>query len=60
LAFDGANIWVANGDGYISKLRASDGNVLGIFFVGNCPSGEAFDGANIWVVSNCGNSVSKL
>jgi DNA-binding beta-propeller fold protein YncE len=51
LAFDGADIWVANtGDGTVSKLRASDGKTLGTFggISGN-PYGVAFDGANIWV-----------
>ena len=34
LAFDGANIWVANiGDNTVSKLRASDGATLGTFQV---------------------------
>ena len=32
IAFDGANIWVANfGDGTVTKLRASDGTTLGTF-----------------------------
>src|SRR5580704_1805042 len=35
VAFDGANIWTANfGDGTVSKLRASDGAVLGTYTVG--------------------------
>ncbi|HTD23717.1 MAG TPA: hypothetical protein VK738_13750 [Terriglobales bacterium] len=50
VAFDGANIWVANNNGNtVSKLRASDGAVLGTFAVGLSPYGVAFDGANIWV-----------
>ena len=32
ICFDGANIWTANfGDGTVTKLRASDGQVLGTF-----------------------------
>src|SRR5437016_1620158 len=47
VAFDGANIWVANqSSNNVTKLRASDGVVLGTFAVGSGPSGVAFDGAN--------------
>ncbi len=36
MAFDGTNMWVANyGDGTVTKLRASDGKVLGTFNAGN-------------------------
>src|SRR5579864_8133517 len=35
IAFDGASIWTANsGDGTVTKLRASDGMVLGTFSSG--------------------------
>src|SRR5215472_14783786 len=61
IAFDGANIWTANsGDGTVTKLRASDGTVLGTFSsVGSAPTGVTFDGADIWV-SSLGGTVSKL
>src|SRR5690242_3515032 len=50
IAFDGANMWTANyGDGTVTKLRASDGTVLGTFSVGRGAYGITFDGANIWV-----------
>src|SRR4029077_9301243 len=52
IAFDGANIWTANSEGTVSKLRASDGAVLGNFEVGGLPTGVAFDGANMWVTDN--------
>jgi DNA-binding beta-propeller fold protein YncE len=43
-------MWIANqGTGTVSKLRASDGTVLGTFTVGGSPYGVAFDGENIWV-----------
>jgi DNA-binding beta-propeller fold protein YncE len=53
LAFDGANIWVANINSHnIMKLRASDGAVLGTFGLGTGgPSALAFDGANIWTTN---------
>ena len=51
-AFDGANIWVTNSDSdSVTKLRASDGAVLGNFKVGKAPDGVAFDGTNIWVTN---------
>ena len=61
VAFDGANIWVANsGSNNVTKLRASDGANLGTFAVGSVPDGVAFDGANIWVANIFSNAVSKL
>jgi len=48
---DGTNIWVANGGSTVTKLRASDGAVLGTFSVGKFPIGVAFDGTNIWVAN---------
>ena len=36
IAFDGVNIWVANyGSNNVSKLRASDGALLGTYAVGS-------------------------
>jgi DNA-binding beta-propeller fold protein YncE len=50
IAFDGANMWIANqGTGTVSKLRASDGTVLGTFTVGLEPYGVVFDGEDVWV-----------
>ena len=63
VAFDGANIWTANfGDvpGTVTKLRASDGEVLGTFNVGAEPYGVTFDGANVWVSNQQDGTVDKL
>ncbi len=61
VAFDGANIWVANnGSNNVTKLRPSDGSTLGTFTVGTGPKGVAFDGANIWVANTGSNNVTKL
>jgi hypothetical protein len=64
LVFDGANIWVANSGGggghTVTKLRASDGKLLGTFAVGSHPLAVAFDGANIWVANAFAGTVSKL
>ena len=61
IAFDGANIWVVNNlDNTVTKLRANDGTVLGIFNSGNFPREIVFDGANIWVSNGNNSSVTKL
>jgi DNA-binding beta-propeller fold protein YncE len=63
VAFDGANIWVANSSSNtVTKLRASDGACVGTctFAVGASPFGVAFDGANIWVANYGSNTVSKF
>ena len=60
IAFDGANIWVANsGSKSVTKLRASDGENLGTFSVGGEPLGIAFDGANIWVANSGSKNVTS-
>src|SRR2546428_162493 len=52
VAFDGANIWIADYcSNSVTKLRSSDGANLGSFAVGSSPWGIAFDGANIWVAN---------
>jgi len=48
------------GSNNVSKLRASDGTVLGTFAVGGQPFGIAFDGADMWVVNQGDGTVSKL
>jgi len=63
LAFDGANIWVANTvNQTVSKLRASDGAVQATINVpfGQDPGVMAFDGANMWVANPGFNTVIKL
>jgi len=61
VAFDGANIWVANsGADSLTKIRANDGFVLGQFSVGSKPFFPVFDGANVWVTNLNGNSVTKV
>jgi DNA-binding beta-propeller fold protein YncE len=64
LAFDGANMWVANqGSNNVMKLHfdpAADITILGTFAVGTSPAYLAFDGANMWVTNNGSNTVTKL
>jgi hypothetical protein len=51
-------------DGMVTKVRASDGTILGTFpILGNSPYMVAFDGGNIWVSNSNSNqtySVSKM
>jgi hypothetical protein len=52
IAFDGANMWVANyGSGSVSVLRASDGFLVRTLTIGSFPDAIAFDGANMWVAN---------
>ena len=61
VAFDGANIWVANfGGNSVTKLRASDGANLGTFPVGQGPVGIAYGVGVIWVANYTDNTVSGL
>jgi len=68
IAFDGANLWVAYfGQAAdfslihtVTKVRATDGTVLGIFTVGSQPAGVMFDGTNIWVANTGDDTVTKL
>jgi outer membrane protein assembly factor BamB len=59
IAFDGANMWVANQkSNNITKLRVSDGAVLGTYTTASQSSNVVFDGTYIWV--SCTGSVVKL
>ena len=61
VCFDGANIWTANyGDNTVTKMQASDGQVLGTFKVGTQPYGVTFDGADVWVSNQLDSTVTKL
>jgi hypothetical protein len=56
MAFDGANLWVLNASALsMSKVRASDGQVLGTFALAAAPRAIAFDGTNVWVAIPPGN-----
>lgn len=51
VAFDGQCVWVSSSTGLLTKLRASDGAVVGTFKLGAAASRMAFDGAHLWVVT---------
>ena len=66
MVFDGTHIWVALGGGlpgadgqyggfHVSKLRASDGALIGLYPTGakiDSPKSLTFDGTQIWVISS--------
>src|SRR5438874_11634707 len=57
--FDGSSIWIGNGPSRtVSKLRASDGAVLGTFATPDFATSMAFDGANVWVANPHQHSVT--
>ncbi len=61
IAFDGANIWVANyGPDSVTVLRASTGERVMTCTVGLNPDTIAFDGVNMWVTNRDNNTVSVL
>jgi hypothetical protein len=62
IAFDGSSIWVSLGDASVTKLRASDGAILGNFPAGPGTGGGviSFDGANLWIIRTTANVVTKL
>jgi hypothetical protein len=62
VAFDGANIWVADGatTSTVSELSASTGALEGTYAVGSDPQAVAFDGTNMWVANYGSNTVTKL
>ena len=63
LVFDGESIWVANEESDdTTRLRISDGAVLGTYDVGEKPKGlnPVFDGANVWFPNQDADTVSKL
>lgn len=60
VAYDGANIWVANySRNTVTKLKAGDGSLVASYRVAG-PWGMAFDGENIWVANYSEGSVTKL
>jgi DNA-binding beta-propeller fold protein YncE len=61
IAFDKTNIWVTDyGDNKVTKLRATDGMVLGAYNVGRDPGEITFDGSNIWVTNYGIENLMKL
>ena len=60
IAFDGTNMWVANGGNDNVTELSPAGATLGTFALGDNPYGLAFDGTNMWASVMGSNSVAKL
>jgi len=61
LAFDGANIWVTSSNSaYVSKLRASDGALLGNFPVPTTNYSATFDGTYVWISNRTFPGITRL
>src|SRR5438132_13433002 len=61
LTFDGANIWTTSlASSNVTKLRASDGALLGTFDAGGTAGWAAFDGGNVWFSNFDNDTVTKL
>ena len=60
LAFDGRAIWIANKrDDEVTKLKSSNGELIGTFAVGGSPVAMAFDGTDVWVVAKDDDQIIK-
>ena len=60
LCFDGASIWVASaGTSNVTKIRTSDGVVLGTYPTYAIATAAVFDGFNIWI-ADISRGVSKI
>ena len=60
IAFDGTNMWTANGSGdSVTKITPAGDNTT---YTGNGagPDAIAFDGTNMWTANYSGNSVTKI
>ena len=54
-------MWVTNNSSNnVTKIRASDGAVLGTFPAGTSPAGIAFDGVHMWIANQDKQSVTKM
>lgn len=61
MAFDGANMWVANSvSNSVSKFRVSDGVNLGNFYIGHPAQLLAYDGVSIWAGDGGTGKVTKI
>lgn len=71
IVYDGANMWIGNGNGggagatdvdvgSLTKIRAADGVALGSYVTGYRVRGLVYDGSSIWVCNADDNTVSRL
>jgi DNA-binding beta-propeller fold protein YncE len=61
ITFDGTCIWVANNaNDTVTKLRCSDGSLVGTYYAGSGPGAVMYDGESIWVRNCLCSCVTKL
>jgi DNA-binding beta-propeller fold protein YncE len=71
IVYDGANMWIGNGNGggagatdidvgSLTKIRTADGVALGSYVTGYRVRGLVFDGSSIWVCNSEDDTVSRL
>lgn len=61
IAFDGANLWVANNASYsVSKINPIAAQVIKSITCGPGPHSMAFDGAYMWLTNSGTNTVEKI
>lgn len=62
MAFDGVHMWIANDTqpGTVTKMRASDGAIVGVYGMGAHTQGVVFDGVNVWVANVLSDNVMRV
>jgi hypothetical protein len=62
MAFDGVNLWVAEGgSNYVSKFKASDLSFVANVTTTGCPNrAMVFDGTYIWSGNDCASQVKRI
>jgi hypothetical protein len=59
LLYEGGSIWACNNNtNTITRVRASDGVILGNYPTGSSPRGIVYDGTNIWVANSGDNTLT--
>ncbi|MCH7800328.1 MAG: hypothetical protein IIC24_02180, partial [Chloroflexi bacterium] len=58
--FDGESLWAANAQADTVTKISLDGEVIGVYDVGDVPIAFTSDGENIWVANWRENTISKL
>jgi hypothetical protein len=59
LLYEGGSIWACNGQtNTVTRVRASDGVILGTYPTGAGPRGIVYDGTNIWVANSGANTLT--
>ena len=61
ILFDGGSLWVTNSvSDTVTRRRASDGALMGVYPVGTYPIGMTYDGGRLWVANRGDDTVTRL